>query len=448
MSLDKSMLNAFDPSSDNTRWHQDRDLVERRHHVLGPAYRLFYEKPLHIVRGEGVWLYGHDGTRYLDAYNNVASVGHCHRHVVDAITRQAATLNTHTRYLHEGIVRYAERLVATFPDELSQAIFTCSGSEANDLALRIASRHTEGTGVIVTKLAYHGVTATVAAASPSLGDGVPLSGGVRTVAAPDGYRNLSSDVADQFAHGVRAAIADMRRHGIRPAALLVDTVFSSDGVYTTPAGFLAPAVAAIREAGGLFIADEVQAGFARTGSQMWGFQRHDVVPDLVTMGKPMGNGHPIAGLVAKPTLLAAFGREARYFNTFGGNPVSCAAAAATLDVIEQEGLQANANAIGTYLREGFRQLGERHALIGDIRGDGLFIGVELVNDRREKTPAPQATARFVNAMRDRGVLLSATGTHGNVIKLRPPLCFSRANAELLLQTADEALEALQPTSAV
>jgi 4-aminobutyrate aminotransferase-like enzyme len=441
------MLNAFDPSSAPAGWGDARDLVERRQRVLGAAYRLFYENPLHLVRGDGVWLYGHDGTRYLDAYNNVASVGHCHPHVVDAIARQAATLNTHTRYLHEGIVSYAERLVATLPDALSQAIFTCSGSEANDLALRIAKRHTGGSGVIVTQLAYHGVTSAVAAISPSLGEGVPLSGEVRTVAAPDGYRNVAGDVATRFADAVRAALADLRRHGIRPAALIVDTVFSSDGVHTAPTGLLAPAVAAIREAGGLFIADEVQAGFARTGSRMWGFQRHDVVPDLVTMGKPMGNGHPIAGLVAQPDLLAAFGHEARYFNTFGGNPVSCAAAAATLDVIERENLQAHAATIGAYLRDGFRHLADRHALIGDVRGDGLFIGVELVDDRREKTPAPHATSRFVNVMRERGVLLSATGTHGNVLKLRPPLCFSQANADLLLQTADEAFGIVRAASA-
>ncbi|WP_108026702.1 aspartate aminotransferase family protein [Burkholderia mayonis] len=442
MNVDKSMLNAFDPTSRAGEMALERDLIDRRQRVLGPTYRLFYENPLHIVRGDGVWLYSNDGTPYLDTYNNVASVGHCHPHVVNAIARQAATLNTHTRYLHEGIVDYAERLLATFPSELSQMIFTCSGSEANDLALRIARRRTRGTGVIVTKLAYHGVTSAVAAISPSLGEGVPLSFDVRTVAPPDGYRNQTARVAETFANAVRNAIDDLHRHGVRPAALLVDTVFSSDGVFTAPAGFLAPAVDAIHDAGGLFIADEVQAGFGRTGSQMWGFLRHGIVPDVVTLGKPMGNGHPIAGLAAKSELLEEFGAESRYFNTFGGNPVSCAAASATLDVIEQEGLQTNAAQVGSYLRDGFQQLAGRHDLIGDVRGDGLFIGVELVNDRSDRTPAADLTLRFVNAMRERRVLISATGLHGNVLKLRPPLCFNHANADLVLGTANDVFEAL------
>lgn len=242
-----------------------------------------------------------------------------------------------------------------------------------------------------------------------------------------------------FAAQVQAAIDDMRRHGIRPAALLVDTIFSSDGVYSDPAGFLAPAVQAIRDAGGLFIADEVQAGFARTGSKMWGFERHGLVPDLVTMGKPMGNGHPIAAMVSRPDIMERFGREARYFNTFGGNPVACAAAQATLAVIQEEGLQANAARTGHYLREGFRALAERHPLIGDVRGDGLFIGVELVRDRAAKTPAKEETHRFVNLMRERRVLLSATGLHGNVLKLRPQLPFGQEHADLLLAAADEVL---------
>ncbi|AOI47677.1 aspartate aminotransferase family protein [Burkholderia oklahomensis] len=418
------------------------DLIDRRHRVLGPTYRLFYDQPLHIVRGDGVWLYSHDGTRYLDAYNNVASVGHCHPHVVAAIARQAATLNTHTRYLHEGIVDYAERLCATFPSELSQMIFTCSGSEANDLALRIARRYTRATGVIVTTLAYHGVTSSVAAVSPSLDTGAPLGPDVRTVEPPDSYRQDPAHVGEKFAAAIRDAIEDLARHGARPAALLIDTVFSSDGVFTAPAGFLAPAVAAIHEAGGIFIADEVQAGFARTGSQMWGFKRHGVVPDLVTMGKPMGNGHPIAGLAARSELLEEFGKESRYFNTFGGNPVSCAAAAATLDVIEREALQTNAARVGAYLQAGFRRLADRYDHIGDVRGDGLFLGVEIVNTRRDRVPQADLAVRIVNAMRERQVLISATGTYGNVLKVRPPLCFRQDNADRLLEAADEALRAL------
>lgn len=437
MSKDKAMLNAFDPAAAGSLPAAERALIERRQRVLGTAYRLFYDNPLHIVRGEGVWLYDAGGERYLDAYNNVASVGHSHPRVVAAIAEQAAMLNTHTRYLHDGVVEYAERLVATFPSALSQAMFTCTGSEANDLALRIARSHTGASGVIVTELAYHGVTAAVAAVSPSLGKTVPLGVDVRAVSAPDTYRHDPATIGVWFAARVQEAIDDMLRHGIRPAALLVDTVFSSDGVYTDPAPFLAPAVEAIRAAGGLFIADEVQAGFARTGSCMWGFQRHGLVPDIVTMGKPMGNGHPIAGVVARPEIFERFGRDARYFNTFGGNPVSCAAALATLDVIQDEGLQANAARTGAYLRDKFREMARKHAWIGDVRGDGLFMGIELVKDQAAKTPATEETHRFVNLMREHRVLLSATGLRGNVIKLRPQLPFSLENADQLMQAADE-----------
>ncbi|MDR8728041.1 aspartate aminotransferase family protein [Burkholderia pseudomultivorans] len=442
MRSDPAMLNAFNPAQAARLDEHARALVERRARVLGPAYRLFYETPLHIVRGEGVWLYDSAGRAYLDAYNNVASVGHCRPEVVEAIARQAATLNSHTRYLHDGILDYAERLLRTLPDALSQAMFTCTGSEANDLALRIAKQYTGGTGVIVTRLAYHGVTAAVSEISPSLGRQVPLGLHVRTVAPPDTYLDGEDGVGARFARDVQRAIDDLTRHGIRPAALIVDTIFSSDGVFADPCGFLQDAVAAIRHAGGIFIADEVQAGFARTGSKMWGFERHGVTPDLVTMGKPMGNGHPIAGLAARPDVLERFGRETRYFNTFGGNPVSCAAASATLDVIEQDGLQANAARIGAYLRQGFRTLARKHALIGDVRGDGLFLGVELVRDRTTKTAADDEAQRVVDLMREHGVLISSTGIRGNVLKIRPLLPFTQAHADLLLGAADTALDAL------
>jgi 4-aminobutyrate aminotransferase-like enzyme len=417
-------------------------LMDRRAKALGPAYRLFYETPLHPVRGEGVWLVDRDGKRYLDAYNNVASVGHCHPHVVGAIARQASLLNTHTRYLHEGVLDYAERLLATMPPALAHAMFTCTGSEANDLGLRIARAHTKAEGLIVTRFAYHGVTASIATASPSLGKFVRLGDTVRTVPAPDSYRVAPDALGAAFASGVREAILDLQAHGHRPAALMVDTVFSSDGIFTDPPGFLTEAVAAIHDAGGVFIADEVQAGLARTGDAMWGFQRHGLVPDIVTMGKPLGAGHPLAGLAVRPEVLAAFGRECRYFNTFGGNPVSMAAGMAVLDVIEQEGLPANAQRVGQYLRGRLGSLAARHALIGDVRGAGLFIAVELVTDRVTRAPATAQTARVVNGLRERGVLLSSTGEHANTLKIRPPLVFSKAHADLLVTTLDEVLGAL------
>lgn len=434
-----TMINAYDRAGATGIADRERELIARRERLLGPAYRLFYANPVHFVRGEGVWLYDPDGKAYLDVYNNVASVGHCHPHVVAALARQSAVLNTHTRYITDGILDYAERLLATLPAELGHIMFTCTGSEANDLAYRAARTFTGGTGFIVTELAYHGVTVAISEMSPSLGAGITLGSQIRTVPAPDLYRSGGGDVGETFARHVRAAIADMKAQGIKPAALLVDTIFSSDGVFSDPAGFLKPAVAAIREAGGLFIADEVQPGFGRTGAGLWGFGRHGLVPDMVTMGKPMGNGHPVAAMVAKPDILQAFGEKTRYFNTFGGNPVSCAVGMAVLDVIENEGLVANAAAVGAHLMAGLKELAGRHALIGDVRGAGLFVGAELVTDRDSRAPATAETAALVNGLRDKRVLISAAGPAANVLKIRPPLVFSRDNADLFLTAVDEVL---------
>ncbi|WP_454674628.1 aspartate aminotransferase family protein [Achromobacter pestifer] len=431
------MSNAEDAAAVRTA-----DLIARRQRLLGPAYRLFYESPVHLVRGEGVWLYDAQGKPYLDAYNNVVPLGHCHPGVVEAITRQASILNTHTRYVHETVLDYAEALLATFPAGLGQVMFTCTGSEANDLALRIAQAHTGATGLIVTRFAYHGVTLSIAQASPSLGRYVTLGPAVRTVAAPDTYRQGAAAVGPALAQAVREAIADLARQGLRPAALLVDTIFSSDGVQAAPAGFLGEAVDAVRAAGGLFIADEVQAGMGRTGQAMWGFMRHGVAPDLVTMGKPLGNGHPVAGVAARAEVLEAFGRNGRYFNTFGGNPVSAAAGLAVLRAVQGERLMENAEQVGAYLQDGLRGLASRHDIIGDVRGAGLFIGVELVRDRRSREPATEEAARVVNGLRDRQVLTGSAGEHANTLKIRPPLPFSKADADRLLAALDETLAVL------
>ncbi|WP_065753150.1 aspartate aminotransferase family protein [Bradyrhizobium paxllaeri] len=415
-----------------------QDLIARRNRLLGPAYRLFYEQPAQFVRGEGVWLYDTAGHRYLDAYNNVASVGHCHPHVVQAIARQAAVLNTHTRYLHETVLDFAERLLATFPHQVSHVMFTCTGSEANDLALRVARTCTGGTGFIVTANAYHGVTSALTELSPSLGLALPQGSHARLIPAPGSGKNA----AEIFAGHVSAALEDMKQSGIRPAALLVDTIFSSDGVFADPPGFLRPAVEAARAAGALFIADEVQPGFGRCGEGMWGFARHGLIPDLVTMGKPMGNGHPVAGMAARPELLAEFGRRSRYFNTFGGNPVSAAAGIAVLDVIAAEGLVANARDTGAYLIKRLTELQARHALIAEVRGAGLFVGVELQRGGPSGTPATAEATRIVNLLRERRVLISSAGRHGNVLKIRPPLVFGPEHADVLVQRLDEALAEL------
>jgi 4-aminobutyrate aminotransferase-like enzyme len=263
---------------------------------------------------------------------------------------------------------------------------------------------------------------------------------VRGVAAPDAYRRAEgADIGKALADDVRAAIADLAANGVKPAAMIVDTVFSSDGVFTDPPGFLAEAVAVVRAAGGLFIADEVQAGFGRTGDALWGFQRHGIEPDIVTMGKPMGNGQPIGGLVTRPDIIADFGRTTRYFNTFGGNPVSCAAGLAVLEVIERDGLVDHAREVGAYLREGLRALAERHAAIGDVRGTGLFIGVEMVRDRATREPDDAEALRLVNDLRRRRILISASGPGANVLKIRPPLVLGKDHADLFLGALDEVL---------
>jgi len=339
--------------------------------------------------------------------------------------------------MHENVLDYAEKLLSKFPSELSHAMFTCTGSEANDLAYRICKAHTGGTGFIITELAYHGGTDVIAALSPSLGEHVNLGEHVRTIPAPDSYRG-DPDAGKAFIENLKAVIADMQRHGIKPAALLVDTIFSSDGVFSSHAGFLKEAAEVIRAAGGLFIADEVQAGFGRTGDAWFGFQRHDVVPDMVTIGKGMGGGHPIAGLVIKPELVQELGKS-RYFNTFGGNPVSTAAAKAVMEVIENENLIENAKNVGDYLQSGLRKLAEKYPVLGDIRGCGFFIGIEMVKNRETLEPATDECAKAVNGLRQKRVLISSAGPHANVLKVRPPMCFSQENADLFLKTFEEVL---------
>jgi 4-aminobutyrate aminotransferase-like enzyme len=415
---------AFDGAHAASLPPATRDLVSRREAALGGAYRLFYASPVEFVRGAGVYLYDPAGEAYLDAYNNVPSVGHSHPHVTEAVGRQLATLNTHTRYLTEGVVGYAERLLAAHDlGAPAHAMFTCTGSEANDLALRIARHHTGGTGVIVTANAYHGVTAALAELSPSLGPSIPLGRDVRVVPGPAAGVNFTAAVA--------WAIADLERHGVRLAAFLADSIFSSDGVFPDPAGFLAPVAEITRAAGGLYIADEVQSGFGRTGTHMWGYQRHGIAPDIVTMGKPMGNGLPIAGLVARQEVLADFGRNARYFNTFGGNPVCVAAASAVLDVLEAESLPANAAATGAYLKDGLARLAAGSQVLGEVRGAGLYLGID-VTDPATGTPSADLAAAVVNGMRERRVLISATGPQGNVLKVRPPLAFGPEHADQFL----------------
>jgi 4-aminobutyrate aminotransferase-like enzyme len=417
------------------------DLLARRKKLLGAAYSLFYADPVHIVRGEGVWLFGADGRKYLDMYNNVPHVGHCHPHVVKAICEQAATLNTHTRYLHENVLDYAERLVAKFTDALDTAMFCCTGSEANELALRIARKVTGGEGLIVTDFAYHGNTKAIHEISTESCPASELPPYVVTVPTPDCYRGeyRGADAGARYAAHVQNAVDTLTERGFKPAAFVIDTIISSGGVVRPPAGYLKTAADIIRAAGGLFVADEVQPGFGRTGKNFWGYEADAVEPDIVTMGKPMGNGHTIAAVVTRAELTRTFSRHDHYFNTFGGNPVSCAAALAVLDVIENENLKQNALEVGEHLVAGLQSLAARHDVIGDVRGNGLFIAVEFVRDRAARLPDAAVAGQVVNELRQRGVLTGAIGPDNNILKLRPPLVINKAEADLMLATLDDVL---------
>lgn len=420
-------------------------LLDRRRRVTGRNTLLFYDEPLEVVRGEDVWLIGADGRRYLDVYNNVPHVGHCHPHVVEALCRQAREINIHTRYLHEEMIRYAERLTALFDDPLSIALLTCTGTEANELALRMARHLSGNSGIIVSDFSYHGNSLTLAQATTGLPAPEALAPHVRPVAVPDLNAHWGEDphaVGRAYVQQVRDAVRSLADAGFGVSSLLFDTIFSTEGLPAVPPHYVAQAVAAVREAGGFYIADEVQPGFGRTGEGMWGYGLHGVVPDFVTLGKPMGNGHPLAGVVTTEEIVDRFAADALYFNTFGGNPVSAAVGNAVLDVIERQQLVANAREQGAYIQEALSGLMTRYENVASVRGQGLFFGLELVRDRQSRTPDAAATKRVVNMMKDRGVLISRVGRHENILKMRPPITFARAHVDLLLGALEEVLTAV------
>lgn len=421
------------------------ELLARRRQVLGARLRLFYEQPLHFERGRGPWLFAPQGEAFLDAYNNVPVVGHCHPQVVKAVTRQTAALNTNTRYLYSSIVDYAERLTGTLSGDLSVCIFVNSGSEANDIAWRVAQFTSGQRGALVMEDAYHGITEAIAELTPS-NLKRELAPHVQTLISPDPYRGRyrygEADLAERYAQDADRAIADLARAGFRPAAFMVDTALVSNGIPDVPEGYLAAVAEKVRQAGGLVIADEVQAGFGRLGTHLWGHLAHGLVPDIVTMGKPVGNGYPLGVIVTRAEILDAFGEETGLFSTFGGNTVACAAGLAVLDVIEEEELLKNAQLTGDYLRDGIRALAPRHVWIGDVRGGGLLAGVELVRDRATLEPAGTETSRVLDLMRQNGVLVGREGHYDNVIKIRPPLVFQRQHADILIEALDRSLAAL------
>ncbi len=424
-------------------------LAERRRADLGPSLSVSYRRPLTIVRGEGAWLFDHTGRGLLDCVNNVAHVGHAHPHVVESIARQAAVLNTNTRYLHRTILDYSERLAALFPAPLRVVYLTNSGSEANELALRIARTATGRRDVVAVDWGYHGNTTGLVEISAYKfnrrgGGGRPAH--THLADLPDPYRGAHGADGPAYAASVAEACARAAAEHGGAAAFIAESISGCGGQVVFPDGYLAAAFRAANAAGAVTIADEVQVGFGRAGSHLWAFgpqlEGTGVVPDIVTLGKPIGNGHPLGAVVTTPELAAAFANGMEWFNTFGGNPVSCAAGMAVLDVIETEGLQDRARQTGRYLLDGFSALAARHPSIGDVRGMGMYLGIDLVTDRATKAHATSLAGDVANALRDRGVLISTDGPHDNVLKIKPPLVVGRAEADILLTELDATLTAL------
>ena len=423
-----------------------KEITEIRAKHTSAALSVSYKKPLQIVRGYMQYLYDERGREYLDAVNNVPHVGHCHPRVVEAAHQQASLLNTNTRYLNEKMALYTRRLCNKFPDPLSVCFLVCSGSEANDLALRLARAHTGHKDVIVLDGAYHGNLTSLVEISPYKFDGPGGSGApdyVHKVDMPDTYRGTfragDPDAAAKYARQLGDVILKMENKGKRVAAFISEPLMGCAGQIVPPDGYLEDAYRYVRESGGVCIADEVQIGFGRVGSHFWGFETQGVVPDIVTLGKPIGNGFPLAAVITTPRVAASFETGMEYFNTYGGNPVSCAVGLAVLDVIEDEDLRQNASAVGAKLLDGLRRLMDKHGLIGDVRGKGLFTGVELVGSRETLTPAADEASLVVEKMKDRGILISVDGTLCNVLKIKPPMVFTAGNADHLVSTLDEVL---------
>ena len=423
------------------------DLLRRREQLLGTNVPTFYDEPVHIVRGERTWLWDAAGKKYLDCYNNVPHVGHCHPKVVEAIHRQAATLNTHTRYLHEGILDYAERLIGKFDPHLSSAMMVCSGSEANDVALRMAQSHTGNMGIICTDNTYHGNTALVS----QIGSRTEPIGGysryVRAIPSPvgteTGYEPVNPNECDTLATIVEQEINQLQHDGFGLAALILCPYFANEGFPTLQPGFLDSVAEKVRKAGGLIIADEVQPGFGRIGTHWWGHHKIGIKPDIVTLGKPMGNGFPVASVVTSHDIMCQFRERFRYFNTFGGNPVAMEAAMATMEVIEDENLVSNALDMGRLASDGLKELSQKFECLGTVRGSGLFFGAEIVDETG--SPDNEAARTITNRLKDAGVLINTSGRYGSLLKIRPPMPISADDVDFLLSALEEVLSKLTPS---
>ena len=423
-----------------------KNIKELRDKFVSPSLSISYRDPLHIVRGKGQYLYDMDGKKYLDGINNISHVGHCHPEVTKTLYKQTKTLNTNTRYLHENIVLYAQELTSRLPEHLQVCFFTNSGSESNDLALRLARDYTNSKHTIVIQGAYHGHTSATIEVSPYKYDG-PGGRGVakfiHEVPMPDSYRGSwktsRADILEYYVDHVDSILDFLYRKDEQVSAFISESILGCGGQIFFPEGFLALANKKVKKVGGLCIADEVQIGFGRVGSHFWGFESENTVPDIITMGKSMGNGHPLSAVVTTQKIAQKFNNGMEYFNSFGGNPVSCAVGRTVLEIIEKEKLQENAYLVGKYLIKELNDLKMRHNLIGDIRGRGLFLGIEFIRDHEKMIPAATEAERIVNDMKDRGILLSTDGPDHNVIKIKPPMIFTKQNADQLLDVLDQLL---------
>lgn len=422
------------------------EILHIRRQNLGKNLSVSYNKPLKMVRGIGQYLINQDGNFYLDGVNNVCHVGHCHPHVVSAGQKQMTVLNTNTRYLHDDIIEYTQRLLSKFPEPLRVCMFVCSGSEANELALRMARNCTGNHDIITVDGAYHGNTQALIDISPYKHDGPGGKGApswAHTVVMPDGYRGphkgRGESTGERYAGYVKDTVKKIEEAGKGVAAFICESMLGCGGQVILPDAYLKTAFEHVRSSGGVCIADEVQVGFGRAGSHFWAFETQGVVPDIVTLGKPMGNGHPLAAVVTTPEIADAFANGMEYFNTFGGNPVSCAIGMAVLDVIENEGLQENAKIVGKRLLDGLKSLEEKYPMVGDVRGWGLYVGIELVTDPQTLEPAADHASYIINRAKDHGILLSTDGPLHNVIKLKPPIVFTDENADSVVRILDRIL---------
>jgi 4-aminobutyrate aminotransferase-like enzyme len=427
------------------------ETLAARRSTIGSNLSIAYRDPVKIVRGWKQYLYDDEGRCFIDAYNNVPHVGHCHPRVVEAAASQMRVLNTNTRYLNDLLEEYAERLLATLPSAFDVCYFVNSASEANELALRLSRAYTGARDIVVLDAAYHGNTTSLIDISPYKHAGPGGQGApdwVHSAPLPDVYRgqHRGADAGSLYASGVKAAISELESHGRRLSAFIAETCPSVGGQLIFPPDYLSTVYEHVRRAGGICIADEVQTGLGRMGTSFWAFEDQGVVPDIVVMGKPLGNGHPIGAVATTRAIADAFDNGMEFFSTFGGNTVSCAVGIAVLDVLRDERLQEHARVVGDELLTKFRRLADRYPIVGDVRGSGLFLGLELVRNRETLEPAGEEASFVANRMRERGVLLGTDGPYHNVVKIRPPMPFDSENAEILVAALDDSLAELPVSS--